>query len=160
MQSIREFCERGHHRGHRRAHSGEGYNKLCNSFYTHGASSETLSYSLQMGTRRVPDNNSVGFCEHWHRLLNCVGLGSSLAHSSGITYADYSTHSYAIGICCEALPHLASTGTNLSNTSTIHQSVPTLCKANAIVVGYTSRAHLKTVRKRFSASSVCVKGVA
>ena len=100
--------------------NGEGYHKLCNSFYTHAASRETLSYSLQMGTRRVPDNNCVGFAESWHRLMNCVGLGSSLAHSSGITYGDYSTHSYAIGICTEKLPHLASTGENLSNTSTIH----------------------------------------
>jgi len=100
--------------------NGEGRNKLCNSFYTHTLSAETLSYSLQLGTRRVPDNNAVGFAEHWHRLMNCVGLGSSLAHSTGITYEDYSNHSYAIGICTEKIPHLASTGENLSNTSTIH----------------------------------------
>ena len=103
--------------------NGEGYHKECNSFYTHTGSSETLSYSLQMGTRRVPDNNAVGFCEHWHRLQNCVGLGSSLAHSSGITYADYATHSYCLGICTEKIPHLASTGENLSNTSTIHLKI-------------------------------------
>ncbi len=103
--------------------NGEGNNKLCNSFYTHAASAETLSYSLQLGTRRVPDNNAVGFCEHWHRLGNAIGLGSSLAHSTGITYEDYSTHSYCIGICTEKLPHLASTGENLSNTSTIHLKI-------------------------------------
>ena len=42
--------------------------KLCNPFYTHTGSEETLEYSLQMGTRRVPDNNVVGFSEAWLRL--------------------------------------------------------------------------------------------
>ncbi len=100
--------------------NGEGVNKLCNSFYTHGASAETISYSLQLGTRRIPDNNAVGFCEHWHRLMNAVGIGSSLAHGCGITYEDYSTHSYALAVDTEKISHLASTGENLSNTSTIH----------------------------------------
>ncbi len=99
--------------------SGDGKVKLCNSFYVHAGSAETLSYSLQMGTRRVPDNDSVGFGEAWYRLLNCVGIQGSLAHSTGITYSDYSTSSFCIGISTEKIPHLASTGENLSNTSTI-----------------------------------------
>jgi hypothetical protein len=93
--------------------------KLCNTFYVHPGSEETLQYSLQLGTKRIPDNDSIGFSEAWWRLLNCVGISGSLAHSTGITYADYASSSFCIGISCEKLPHLASTGENLSNTSTI-----------------------------------------
>ena len=98
---------------------GSGKAKLCNTFYTHTASAETLAYSLQLGTRRIPDNDAVGFCEHWFRLLNAVGIGSSLSHATGITYADYATSSYAIAVDTEKISHLASSGENLSNTSTI-----------------------------------------
>ena len=97
--------------------------KLCNQFYTHTASAETLEYSLQMGTRRVPDNNVVGFSESWMRLLNCIGIGNSLSHSTGISFADYATNSYALGICTEKVPHLASTGENLSGTSTVFLNI-------------------------------------
>ena len=88
--------------------------KLCNQFYTHTGSVETLEYSLQMGTRRVPDNNVVGFSESWMRLLNCIGIGNSLSHSTGISYADYATNSYALAVDTEKINHLASTGENLS----------------------------------------------
>jgi hypothetical protein len=98
---------------------GSGKAKLCNTFYVHPGSEETLQYSLQLGTKRIPDNDSIGFSEAWWRLLNCVGISGSLAHSTGITYADYASSSFCIGISCEKLPHLASTGENLSNTSTI-----------------------------------------
>ena len=97
--------------------------KLCNQFYTHTASAETLEYSLQMGTRRVPHNNVVGFSESWMRLLNCIGIGNSLSHASGISYADYATNSYAVGIDTEKIPHLASTGENLSGTSTVFLNI-------------------------------------
>ena len=119
--------------------SGEGYNKLCNSFYTHTGSAETLEYSLQLGTRRVPDNNSVGFCEHWHRMLNAIGLGSSLAHSTGITYEDYKSHSYCQAICCEKVPHLASTGENLSGSSTVFLKIQGFGAATADL---PTRCHL------------------
>ncbi len=119
--------------------NGEGVNKLCNSFYVHTGSAETLEYSLQLGTLRVPDNNAVGFAEHWHRLLNCVGLGSSLAHSTGITYADYATHSYCQGICTEKIPHLAATGENLSNTSTYFSEN---CRFGAQAADLPTRCHL------------------
>ena len=98
---------------------GTGKLKLCNSFYAHTGSAETLSYSLQMGTRRMPDNDAVGFGEHWHRLLSGLGIGNSLSHPTGITYADYATNSYAILVDTEKVGHLASTGENLSGTSTI-----------------------------------------
>ena len=119
--------------------NGEGYNKLCNSFYTHTASAETLEYSLQLGTRRVPDNNSVGFCEHWYRMLNAIGLGSSLAHSTGLTYSDYATHSYCQAVCTEKVPHLASTGENLSGSSTIFLKIQGFGAATADL---PTRCHL------------------
>jgi len=72
-----------------------------------------------MGTRRVPDNNVVGFGESWMRLLNCVGIGNSLSHATGITYADYATNSFALAVDTEKISHLASTGENLSGTSTV-----------------------------------------
>ena len=72
-----------------------------------------------MGTKRVPDNDCVGFSESWWRLLNAIGISGSLAHTTGITFGDYSTNSYAICVDTEKIPHLASSGENLSNTSTI-----------------------------------------
>ena len=102
---------------------GSGKAKLCNTFYTHTGSAETLSYSLQLGTRRVPDNNSVGFSEAWYRLLNALGMAGSLAHSTGITYADYSTNSFCLAVDTEKIPHLAASGENLSNTSTIQLKI-------------------------------------
>ncbi len=98
---------------------GSGKAKLCSSFYTHTGSAEIMSYSLQLGTRRIPDNDAAGFYEHWFRLLSAVGIGNSLSHATGITYADYATSSYAIAVDTEQLNNLASSGENLSNTSTI-----------------------------------------
>ena len=99
--------------------TGEGKLKLCNSFYVHTGSSESLEYQLQMGTKRMPDNNARGFAEHWYRLQHALGIASSLSHSSGITFADYATQSYCQVFDTEAIPQLASSGENLSNTSTI-----------------------------------------
>ena len=102
---------------------GSGKAKDCNTFYTHAGSAETLSYNLQLGTRKAFDNDSVGFGEAWWRLLNCVGISGSLAHATGITYADYSTNSFVLASDEERIAHLASSGTNLSNTSTIFLKV-------------------------------------
>ena len=93
--------------------------KLCNSFYTHTASSETLAYNFQIGTKKLMDNDSVGFSESWHRLLHGLGIMGSLSHATGVTFADYATNSYAIVADMEMIPHLASTGENVSNTSQI-----------------------------------------
>ena len=98
---------------------GSGKNKLCNHFYIHTGSSESFAYSLQMGTQRIPDNDSVGFGESWIRLLQAVGISGSLSHSTGITFADYATNSFALAVDTEKISNLASTGVNLSNTSTI-----------------------------------------
>ena len=97
-------------------------NMLCNSFYVPSSAhtKENLAWSLQLGTRRLPDVDSVGLSESWWRLMTCVGIAGSLAHSNGITRADYESNSYVVGIDCERLSHLASTGENLSNTSTLH----------------------------------------
>jgi hypothetical protein len=102
---------------------GSGKAKLCNTFYTHTGSAETLAYSLQLGTRRIPDNDSVGFAEAWYRLLNALGMAGSMAHSSGITYEDYSTNSFCLAIDTEKIPHLAASGENLSNTSVIQLKI-------------------------------------
>ena len=93
--------------------------KLCNNFYTHTPSSETLAYNFQIGTKKLLDNDSVGFSESWHRTLQGLGISNSLSHATGITFADYATNSYAIIADMEKIPHLASTGENVSNTSQI-----------------------------------------
>ena len=72
-----------------------------------------------MGTRRQPDNDAKGFAEHWHRALAALGIGGSLSHATGITFADYATQSYAQIFDTEKIPQLAASGENLSNTSTI-----------------------------------------
>ena len=58
-----------------------------------------------------------------YRLLSALGMSGSLAHSTGVTFADYSTNSMAIGIECEKIAHLASSGENLSNTSVIQLKI-------------------------------------
>ena len=72
-----------------------------------------------MGTRRLPDNDSVGLSESWWRTMECVGIAGSLAHSNGITRADYESNSFVVGISTEKIPHLSASGENLSNTSTL-----------------------------------------
>ena len=71
----------------------------------------------------MPDNDSVGFGESWYRLLNAVGIGGSLSHATGITFADYATNSYAISCDLEKLSNLASTGENVSNVGQITLNV-------------------------------------
>ena len=93
--------------------------KLCNSFYTHTDSAETLAYNLQVGARRMPDNDSVGFGESWYRLLNAVGISGSLSHATGITFADYATNSYALAVDLEKIQNLSSSGENVSNVGQI-----------------------------------------
>ena len=51
--------------------------------------------------------------------MNCVGIAGSLAHSNGITREDYESSSFVVGISTEKIEHLASSGENLSNTSTL-----------------------------------------
>ena len=62
----------------------------------HTGSAETFQYNLQLGTRKSLDNDSVGFSEAWYRLLQALGMAGSLAHSTGVTFADYSTNSFAL----------------------------------------------------------------
>ena len=93
---------------------------LCNTFYvlTDAVTKKKLSYFLQLGTRRVPDQDSVGFKKAWWRLMDCAGIGGSLAHGNGITKEDYGGgDSFAIAVDTEKISHLASSGENLSNTS-------------------------------------------
>ena len=118
---------------------GTGKKKLCNSYYTHAGSSQTLEYQLQMGSKRQPDNNARGFAEHWHRAQSALGIASSLAHSTGITYQDYSTSSYCIICDTEKIPHLASSGENLSNTSVISLRIRNF---GATGTDLPTRAHL------------------
>ena len=72
-----------------------------------------------MGTRRLPDNDSEGLSESWWRTMNCIGIAGSLAHNNGITREDYATNSFVIACDVEKIAHLASSGENLSNTSTL-----------------------------------------
>jgi hypothetical protein len=99
--------------------AAEGKAKLCNQFFVNTASAETLQYNLQIGSQKLYDNDPVGFAESWMRLLDGVGIGNSLSHATGITYADYATNSFGIVADLEKISHLASTGANLSGTSTV-----------------------------------------
>jgi len=96
-------------------------NMLADSFYVPASdyTKENIGWSLQLGTRRIPDNDSIGISESWYRTMTCVGIAGSLAHSNGITRADYESNSFVVGVECEKIPHLASSGENLSNTSTL-----------------------------------------
>ena len=118
---------------------GSGKNKLCNSFYVHTASRETLAYNLQVGSRRIPDNDVVGFGESWYRLLNAIGIGGSLSHASGITYADYATNSYALCVDLEKIPHLSSSGENVSNVGQITLNISGF---GTVAADLPSRCHL------------------
>ena len=65
----------------------------------------------------------MGFGESWYRLLSAVGIGGSLNHATGISFADYATNSYALAIDLEKLSNLASTGENVSNVGQITLNV-------------------------------------
>jgi len=108
-------------------------NMLCDQFYIapSAETKEKLAWSLQLGTTRLPDNDCVGLSESWWRTLNTVGIAGSLAHSTGITQADYETNSFCIAVDCEKIPHLASSGMNLSNTSTIFLKIKDFGSTNA-----------------------------
>jgi hypothetical protein len=108
-------------------------NMLCNSFYVPpGAETkEKLAWSLQLGTRRLPDNDCEGLSESWWRTMNTVGIAGSLAHTTGITQADYESNSFCIGISTEKIDHLASSGENLSNTSTLFLKLKNVGSTNS-----------------------------
>jgi NAD(P)-dependent dehydrogenase (short-subunit alcohol dehydrogenase family) len=72
-----------------------------------------------VGSKKLYDNNVVGFSEAWFRALDGIGIGRSLSHATGITYADYATNSYCQVSDWEVINHLASTGENLSGTNTV-----------------------------------------
>ena len=119
-----------------------GKAKLCNSFYTHTASAETLEYNIQVGSKKLYDNNVVGFSEAWFRALDGIGIGRSLSHATGITYADYATNSYCQVSDWEVINHLASTGENLSGTNTVLIS----CAGFGTTAAHLpSRAHIVSV---------------
>ena len=96
-------------------------NQLADKFYVPAGAhtEEHISWSMQMGTRRIPDNDSEGLSEAWWRTMNCIGIAGSLAHNNGITREDYETNSFVIACDVEKIAHLASSGENLSNTSTL-----------------------------------------
>ena len=71
--------------------------------------------------------------------MNAIGISGSLSHSTGITYADYATNSYAIAVDTEKIAHLASSGENLSNTSVIQLKISGL---GSLASHLPSRAHL------------------
>ena len=119
----------------------DGSRMLANTFYvpTDAVTQEKLSYYLQLGTRRIPDQDSEGFKEAWWRLSNCIGIQGSLAHSNGITKEDYRDNSFTIAVDCEKIAHLASSGENLSNTSTLFLKFKNVGVSNADL---PTRVHL------------------
>ena len=82
---------------------------LANTFYvpSDDVTKEKISYFLQMGTRRIPDMDSVGFKESWLRLMDCVGIGGSLAHSNGITMAESAINQTFTGLLSHDTLHHA-----------------------------------------------------
>ena len=76
---------------------------LADKFYVPASAhtKENIAWSVQMGTKRLPDNDSIGLSESWWCTMNCVGIAGSLAHSNSITRADYESNSFAVGIDCE-----------------------------------------------------------
>jgi hypothetical protein len=97
--------------------------RLATNFYVHTGSAETLAYNFQIGARRIPDNDVVGFSESWYRLLNCLGVGGSLSHAIGVTHQDYATNSYCLAGDFERFPQMSSTGENVSNVGQIQLNV-------------------------------------
>lgn len=96
-------------------------NMLCRTFYIPDSehTRESFSYYAQIGSKRIPDQNSVGLKEAWMRLQQGIGIAGSLSHTTGITQADYESSSFC---CCtepEKIPHLASSGENVSNVGQI-----------------------------------------
>ena len=96
-----------------------GKAKIVNTNYFPTAQPEDVSYHLAMGSRRVPDNDVRGTSESWYRLQGALGLVNSLAHSTSVDQAGYTSDCFAIGIDVKKMPMVSASGENLSTGQTI-----------------------------------------
>ena len=82
---------------------GEGATaKERNTFYL-SPQGQDLSVQLQIGERLWPDNRCNNLSQHWHRLLQGLGLGSSNS-TINRTKAKYATESFASLSDVECVP--------------------------------------------------------
>ena len=89
------------------------------SYFPGGDANENLSYSLHLGSKRMPDNDVRGTSETWYRLLGALGMRDSLAHSTTIDEAAFKSDHFAVGFDLERIPALMASGENLSTGQTI-----------------------------------------
>ena len=84
---------------------------------------ETLRYHLALGSRRIPDNDVMGTKEAWIRLQNTLGLANSLAHSTSVDETSFETNCFGVGVNCEKLDMVSSSGENCSTGQTLFLKV-------------------------------------
>ena len=93
--------------------------KKINTNYFPTASAETCSWSLALGTKRMPDNDCRGIGESWYYLQNALGVYNSLAHASGVDEASYKSDTFCLMKDCEKVSMVSASGENLSSGQTL-----------------------------------------
>jgi len=97
--------------------------KVVNTNYFPTAHVEDFSYALHLGSRRIPDNDVRGTSEAWYRLQQALGLYGSLAHSTSVDEASYTSDTFMLSTDCERMPMVSASGENLSTGQTIFLKV-------------------------------------
>ena len=92
--------------------------KECNTFCL-SPQGQDLSVQLQIGERLWPDNRCDNLAQHWHRLLQGLGFGSSNSTST-ITKAKYASDSFVSPSDVECVPGQAGhSGTSTHNSQMV-----------------------------------------
>ena len=92
--------------------------KECNTFYL-SPQGQDVSIQLQIGERLWPDNRCDNLAQHWHRLLQGLGLGSSNS-TINITKAKYGSDSFVSLSDVECVPGQAGhSGTSTHNAQMV-----------------------------------------
>ena len=98
--------------------------KWVNDFFAPGGSggagsAEEMSGYLQIGSKRWPDNDTVGVGQFAMRLEQALGVWHSAAHTINIDRPEYSTHKFLAMWDTEKVPLSSYTGENCATGSLI-----------------------------------------
>jgi len=93
---------------------------LNNTHYFPAANAKDFEYYVNIGSRKIPDQNVTGTKEAFYRMQRALGVGDSMAHTGSVTAEEYESNSLMLGLDLEAAGEgLIATGDNLSSGSPV-----------------------------------------
>ena len=93
---------------------------LNNTHYFPAANAKDFEYYVNIGSRKIPDQNVTGTKEAFYRMQRALGVGDSMAHTGSVTAEEYESNSWMLGLDLEAAGEgLIATGANLSSGSPV-----------------------------------------